>query len=315
MNERNVHVILGAGQIGSHLAKILASQGLPVRTVARRARALGEGITHLQGSITDPAIAERAGADAAVVYQCANPPYPAWDRELPAITEGALRAAKTQGARLVVLDNLYAFGRMNGAPMKPEGPFAPCSRKGALRLRLQERLLRAHTDGEARVAIAKASDFVGPGVVEAHLGARFFERVFAGKSGECFGDPALPHALTYAPDLAKALATLGAHPEADGRVWHVPTLEARSPRAWADALGRALGREITISTVPRWVTRGVGIFVPMLGELHEMRYQWEEPYLVDDQDFRTTFAIEPTPFEAQVEATARWAQETYAGKP
>ncbi len=39
----------------------------------------------------------------------------------------------------MVLDNLYAFGRMNGAVMRPEGPFAPCSRKGALRLRLQER--------------------------------------------------------------------------------------------------------------------------------------------------------------------------------
>jgi nucleoside-diphosphate-sugar epimerase len=305
------HVILGAGQIGTHLATLLAAEGHPVRLVARSEGTPLDGVTRLRGSLADPDTARTAGRGAAVVYQCMNPPYDRWDAELPALTEGALTAAKVEGARLVVLDNLYAFGRMNGAVMRPEGPFAPCSRKGALRLRLQERYLTAHAKGEASVVIGKASDFVGPGVVNAHLGERFFQRVFAGRAGECFGDPSLPHAFTYGPDVARGLAVLGARPEAPGRVWHLPTGEAVSMNDWAAALGRELSREVRVSALPGWVVKVAGWFVPMMRELGEMRYQWQEPYRVDDGAFRETFGLKPTDFDEQVRATAAWARRTY----
>ncbi len=311
MGESKVHVIVGAGQIGTHLARILVSRGHEVRTVARGGGAPMEGVTRLRGSIADLDVAKRAGDGAAVIYNCANPPYDRWTDELPPIFEGSIAAAKVSGARLVQLDNLYAFGRMGGAPMKPEGPFAPCSRKGELRLKLQERLLSAHAKGECEVAIAKASDFVGPGVVNAHLGSRFFERVFAGKSGECFGDPSLPHAFTYGPDVAGALATLGEREGATGRVWHIPTEPAVSMQAWAAALGRELGVEAKVATVPGWVVKMLGVFVPMMRELGEMRYQWEEAYLLDDGAFRERFGTASTPFETQVRETAAWARLTY----
>ena len=306
-----VHVIVGAGQIGTHLARTLVARGHAVRTVARGEGAPMEGVTRLRGSIADADVARRAGEGAAVIYDCANPPYDRWDAELAPIVEGCITAAKVSGARLVQLDNLYGFGRMGGAPMRPEGPFAPCSRKGALRLRLQERLLAADAKGECAVAIGKASDFVGPGVVNAHFGQRFFERVFAGKAGECFGDPTLPHAFTYGPDVAAGLATLGARDGATGRMWHLPTAEAVSMRAWAEALGRELGMPVKVAGIPGWVVKVAGVFVPMMRELGEMSYQWQEPYLVDDRAFREAFGAAPTPFAEQVQATAAWARATY----
>jgi hypothetical protein len=148
-------------------------------------------------------------------------------------------------------------------------------------------------------------------IVNAHLGERFFQRVFAGRAGECFGDPSLPHAFTYGPDVARALAVLGARPEAPGRVWHLPTGEAVSMNDWAAALGRALSREVRVTALPGWVVRAAGWFVPMMRELGEMRYQWQEPYRVDDGDVRRSFGLEPTDFDAQVRATADWAQRTY----
>ncbi len=311
MSSTGAHVIVGAGQIGTHLARILVERGREVRTVARGEQSPMRGVTRVRGSIADAEVAKRAGEGAAVIYNCANPPYDRWTAELAPIFEGSIAAAKVSGARLVQLDNLYAFGRMGGAPMSPEGPFAPCSRKGELRLRLQERLLSADAKGECRVAIAKASDFVGPGVVNAHLGSRFFERVFAAKAGECFGDPSLPHAFTYGPDVAGALATLGAADGATGRIWHIPTGEALSMQAWADALGRELDLKIRVDAVPGWVVKMAGLFVPMMRELGEMRYQWQEPYHVDDRAFRDTFKSAPTPLEAQVRETAKWARETY----
>ena len=93
------HVILGAGQIGTHLAKLLVAEGHPVRLVARSEGTPLDGVTRLRGSLADPDTARAAGRGAAVVYQCINPPYDRWDAELPALTEGALTAAKVEGAR------------------------------------------------------------------------------------------------------------------------------------------------------------------------------------------------------------------------
>jgi nucleoside-diphosphate-sugar epimerase len=203
---------------------------------------------------------------------------------------------------------------MGGAPMRPEGPFEPCSRKGVLRKRLADRLLEAHRAGEVEVAIARGSDFVGPEVVGAHLGDRFFQRVFAGKAGECLGDADLPHAFSYGPDVARGLAALGTAENATGRIWHLPTLEARSMRAWADALGRELGMTVKVQRLPGWVLAAVGVFVPIMRELREMAYQWEEPYLLDDSAFRRELGVEPTPFDEQVRATAAWARDTYGAR-
>jgi nucleoside-diphosphate-sugar epimerase len=49
----------------------------------------------------------------------------------------------------------------------------------------------------------------------------------------------------------------------------------------------------------------------MMRELGEMRYQWQEPYRVDDGAFRETFGLKPTDFDEQVRATAAWARRTY----
>lgn len=306
-----IHAILGAGQIGKTLARELRRRGARVRMAARSAIAPIEGVEALRGDLADPAFASEVARGAKVVYNCTNPPYPVWDKELPPLVSSAIAAARSAGAHLVALDNLYAFGRMGGRAMAPDGPFEPCSRKGALRKRLADELLGA---SGVVVSVARASDFVGPGVVNAHLGDRFFQRAFAGKAGECFGDPTLPHAFTYGPDVAAGLATLGASAPERSRIWHLPTLPARSMSEWARALGAELGRDVRVSRVPGWVISVAGVFSPMMRELGEMRYQWEEPYLVDDSAFREAFGVAPTPFEEQVRATAEWARATWGAK-
>ncbi len=305
------HAILGAGQIGKALARELARRGASVRIAARSPIAPIAGVEALQGDLADPAFAARVGRGARVLYSCTNVPYPAWPTDLPPLISAAIAAARASEAHLVVLDNLYAFGRMGGRPMRPEGPFEPCSRKGALRKRLADELLGA---SGVTVSLARASDFVGPGIVSAHLGERFFRRVLAGKAGECFGDPALPHAFTYGPDVAAGLATLGASAPTESRIWHLPTLAARPMNDWATALGVELGRSVRVSRFPAWASALVGVLSPMVRELGEMRYQWEEPYLVDDADFRAAFGAAPTPFEEQVRATAAWARRTFGSQ-
>lgn len=306
------HVILGSGQIGTELARALRAEGHEVVSVRRNAGKGGaDGVRVVGGNVADRTFAAEVARGADVLYHVMNPAYHRWAEELPPLTDGVLHAARTSGARLVVLDNLYMHGRMDGQPMHEGSPQVPCSKKGALRKAMGERFLEAHARGEVRVTIGRASDFVGPGIVQAHFGERFFQRVFAGKAGECLGPTSIPHAFTYGPDVVRGLVTLGREERALGRVWHLPTLPARPVDAWTEALSRALGIPLRTSVVPGWVLSLLGLFVPEMRELKEMRYQWEAPYLVDDTRFREAFGIEPTPFEAQVQATAAWARARY----
>src|SRR5262249_20140087 len=140
---------------------------------------------------------------AAVVYHCLSSRYWEWDAVLEPWARGALAAASAAGGRLVVLDNLYPYGPSPERPLTEASPIAPNSHKGALRARTRALFL----DGGA--AIGRASDFYGPGVIEAHLGDRFWRRVLAGKPAECIGDPDQPHSYAYAHDVAEGLVALG----------------------------------------------------------------------------------------------------------
>ena len=52
-----------------------------------------------------------------------------------------------------------------------------------------------------------------------------------------------PHALSYLPDIAAGLVTLGEHPEADGQVWHLPVSPAMTGAEWSERTVAIAGRE------------------------------------------------------------------------
>ncbi|WP_394834533.1 NAD-dependent epimerase/dehydratase family protein [Pendulispora rubella] len=303
----HVHVILGAGQIGSRLAEVLLAKGHPVRLVRRGpAGTPRPQLEHVSGDITDLAFAEHAARDAAVVYDCMNPAYHMWPEHLLPIARGALHGARTARAKLVALDCLYMYGRPVG-PMREDSPLAPCSKKGALRVELAELRLSAHRRGEVPVAIGRASDFFGSDLPYSLWSDRFFQRIYAGRAAECMGDPDALHAYTYAPDIARALATLGERDEAMGQVWHLPTNAPETTRMLARRLGRALDLDVRMMRVPKWFVRAAGVFDPFMREIVEMMYQWEVPFVLDDSRFRRTFGYGPTPIEEAVVEVASWA--------
>jgi nucleoside-diphosphate-sugar epimerase len=306
-----IHVVLGAGQIGARLVKLLLDRGHSVRVVARAQVASSvPRLERLGGDITDLAFAEHATRGASVVYDCMNPPYHKWPELLLPIARGALHGASKAGAKLVALDCLYMYGSPTG-PMNEDAPLAPCSKKGALRVDLGELRIGSHRRGDTRVAIGRASDFFGADLRYSAWNNRFFECIYAGTPGECMGDPDMPHSYTYVEDIARALVTLGEREEANGRVWHLPTAPAESTRALTRRLGRALGLDADVRRVNRLVLRAAGLFSPFMREVAEMTYQWEVPFVLDDTRFRQTFGYGATPIEHAVAATAQWADKRF----
>ncbi|MEM9461015.1 MAG: NAD-dependent epimerase/dehydratase family protein [Myxococcota bacterium] len=304
MNE--IHTVIGAGQVGVQLARLLAQAGHRVRLIRRRpAGAEIPGVTWMQGDVTDRAFADHACRGATAVYNCANPPdYHRWHGVIEPLFRATWEAAGRAGARLVQLDNLYMIGRPADVPFDERTPMQPCSRKGELRMQLVDELRQAHRRGDVEATWGRASDYFGPDTPNAAvLRPDVYDRLFRGGSIYVFGDPDMLHSYSYTPDVARGLAVLGTEPAAPGRIWHLPVAAQLTTRELLERFADRAGTRIKVRRVPQWALRTVGVVVPLMSALAEMTYQWQVPYLMDDGEFRRTFGVEPTPLPEAIDAT------------
>lgn len=317
--EKELHVVFGSGQVGYPLAQKLMELGKRVRVVKRSQGDVPVGAETMLGDATRESFCHEACIGASVLYHCMNPAYDTklWGDTLPRYMDNLIAAASRVGARLVVLDNLYMLGRTGGKPMNEDTPVNPCSKKGAIRAKVAERLLEAHRSGEVRAVSGRAADFYGPRGTLTFFGEQFWKPVLAGKPGMVLVNPDALHTYHYIPDVAQGLATLGcASDEAlNGQtLWMLPCQPAVSTQEMVNRFTPALGRTIALKVMPRWLSNGLGLFVPILKELKEMSYQWDEAFVVDDSRFRASFAIKPVREDEAARATVAWAQQTYGAK-
>jgi nucleoside-diphosphate-sugar epimerase len=313
-----LHVIFGAGQIGPRLAARLVAKGHRVRVVRRSDEPVGvAGVEVMVGDASDEGFAIRATEGAAAIYHCMNPSAytgRAWERELPRLGEALIAAAVAHDARLVVLDNLYAYGPVDGR-LTEDTPLAAQGRKGAVRVRWAARLDAARESRGLRYTVGKAGDFFGEGADQALVSPDAVRGMRDGKRPIALGDPDAPHAFSYVGDVAEGLAALGeADPDVEGVIFHLPVHEV-APRALFQSLGRVMGVSIAPRRIPRFVLFILSPFVGLFRELLETLYQWDRPFLVDDARFRARFSEVGVSLEEAVRRTATAALEDGAPEP
>lgn len=303
----DLHVVVGAsGGTGAAVVHELAARGHRVRAVSRTAPPSKPGVEYATADASDPAALLEAARGASVIYQCANPPYAEWPSIFPLLQANVIAAAEATGARLVMADNLYMYGPEASQPLRESTPMMATGKKGGLRARMASQLLEAHEAGRVEVAIGRSSDYFGPGGTNSAVGQLFFGPAGRGNGVRWLGRLDQPHALSFLPDTARGLVTLGEHENAAGKAWHLPITAALTAEGWRDMLSQRMGRPIRLSRLSRPMLRLAGLFVPVTRELGETLYQWERPWLVDDSQFRRTFGEEPTPVERAVDESLEW---------
>lgn len=301
------HFVIGAGPVGSALAVRLAGAGHVVRLASRAGGGPGHpGIERLVLDASDPIVLSEATAHAEVIYNCANPgSYTQWQRLWPPLAASILHAAEQSGAVLVTCSNLYGYGPPDG-PITRDTPLRPSDHKGALRARMWQDALAAHEAGRIRATEARASDYIGPTVTTAGgLLAMYAANTLAGRPAMIFGDPDQPHTWTAVDDVAATLAALGADERAWGSAWLVPSNPPATIREVLRGLGKRLGRgEPRLRRFPRRLLSVGGVLVPLLREVTGLLYQFEQPFVADGTETTAVFGIEPSPWEALLDATA-----------
>lgn len=299
--------ILGAGgAIGNELSSVLAARKLSFRLVGRKPAARPGASETVAADLADREQTVRAVAGSEIVFLLAGLKYDhkVWAELWPRIMANSIEACKRANARLVFFDNVYMYGKVAGA-MTEETAFNPSSKKGEIRARIASALIDEWTGGRLRAMIARAADFYGPGAQYGLPNALVFEPMSKKQTAMCLMDDALPHSYAYTPDAAPALMTLAENEQAWNQTWHLPT--APNPLTGKEFIARAaeaMGRPAKYRVLNRPMVRVFGWFRPVVGEIYEMLYQNDSPYIFDSSKYATAFGFAGTPYAEGIRATA-----------
>ncbi|MBU8858892.1 MULTISPECIES: NAD-dependent epimerase/dehydratase family protein [unclassified Micromonospora] len=291
-----LHVIVGAGPVGTATARLLAERGERVRVVTRR----GTGPEHqaIERVAADAADADRLaaitdGADA--LYNCANPEYHTWATDWPPLAAALLTAAERSGAVLATVGNLYGYGPVD-APMTETTALAATGVKGRVRNRMWADALAAHRAGRARITEVRGSDYIGLGGTS--LPMMVLPKVLAGQRVFLPVAWDAPHTWTYVGDVARTLVAAATDPRAWGRAWHVPSAPPVSMRAVAERAAKRAGAPAPrLTRMPYPVLWLGGLADPFAREMRETAHQFAGPFVMDSTAASETFGIEATPLD------------------
>lgn len=311
MNTQVKHVILGTGQLGLAIMDELIADGQPVKLVNRSGRMnepLPAGVVLETADATNLDEIARVTQGAEIVFFCMQPAYHQWPEQFPPLAANVIASVSRSGARLVFGDNLYMYGSTNGRSRHENLPYAAETRKGRARAQVANMLLSAHEAGKLQVTIGRASDFYGPRVTDSMAGEMLFEAALHGKTVNMTGNLDLPHTLTYIRDFARALVTLSQNEVAYGRIWHVPSAETLTQTQFINLVEAEIGQPIKVRTTGKWILRLLGLFNQAVGEVVEMMYEFEEPFIVDHTQFADAFGDRVTPHEQAIRETVAWYQ-------
>jgi nucleoside-diphosphate-sugar epimerase len=308
---RPVALVLGAtGGVGGALAEALLARGYEVRAMHRNPEAHSvkrPAYEWVKGDAMNAADVLRAADGVRLIVHGVNPPgYRNWGQLVLPMIDNTIAAARAVGARILMPGTIYNYGPDAFPLLSEDSPQTPVSVKGGIRVELERRLEKASEDG-VPVILVRAGDFFGP-----NAGNNWFAQglVMPGKPVRFVINPGRKgagHAWTYLPDVAETFMLLLDKADqlpAFAR-FHMEGFFDSDGTQMAKAIGRAVGKpSIRVWSFP-WLLAGLARpFVPLMRELHEMRYLWTRTIRLDNRRLVEGLGAEPrTPIDEAVKTT------------
>ncbi|GIO16490.1 oxidoreductase [Cohnella xylanilytica] len=310
-------IVLGAtGGVGHPLTAELVSRG--VETVAfgrsagklqRLAQELGNpvNLSIETGDAFKPDDIMRAAGGADVIFHSANIPYHEMESRLLPLGQSVMEAADRLGAKVVVVDGIYPYGRRTTGKATEEHPKNPHTRKGKTRLAYEKLIFDARWNN-ARPLIVRLPDYYGPSAQASYLNVTM-EAIAAGKPTAFVGNMKVPREYVYLPDAARMIVEIALRDDSYGRGenWHIPgPPRLLSGRELVRIAQEAAGTREAVFPLGRIGLSLIGMFNPVMKEVVEMLYLTEEPFVLSGEKYeRRIGPIRWTPHEQAIAETIR----------
>ena len=207
-----VLVVGGAGGVGGEIARQMRDAGWEVRAMKRGLAGDGglrDGINWVGGDALNREDVRHAARGASVIVHAVNPPgYRNWAKLVLPMVDNTIAAARRVGATVVLPGTVYNYGPDAFPVLREDSPQHPLTRKGAIRVELENRL-QAYASQGGRALVVRAGDFFGPttrgnswfsaGLVRPGRPVRTVYRP---------GAPGVGHEWCYLPDVARTVVEL-----------------------------------------------------------------------------------------------------------
>jgi nucleoside-diphosphate-sugar epimerase len=279
-SQRSVLILGARGRLGAALTTAFSQREW---TVLAHTRTRSPSSPHVE--VVADALDTRAIVSSAkvlgypqidVVINACNPVYTKWRREALPLNAAAIESARSLNATLMFPGNVYNFGAAMPAELTTETAQAAQTRKGLIRIEMEQQLESAAKSGLQSIVI-RAGDFFGC------ASGSWFDLVIAKDIARnkltMPGSMDIPRAWAYVPDLAQsfvnaaeARATLNRF-ECIHFPGHTLTL-----RDMIGAIERVTRRTYKVGKLPWPVIQAFAFAVPMWREIAELRYLWERPH-------------------------------------
>jgi nucleoside-diphosphate-sugar epimerase len=307
-------LVLGAtGGVGGAVTEALLARGWTLKALTRDpARSAARfpqesAIQWIEGDATDRQAVVAAAEGCGLIVHAVNPPgYRDWDKLIGPWMDNTIAAARASGARVLLPGNVYNYGPDAFPVLAEDSPQHPLTRKGKLRVAMEERL---RASGVPAIVVRAGDFFGGRG---GGSGGSWFSRGLV-KPGSLLkavarpGRPGVGHAWAYLPDLAETMVLLAENAPARGfQSYHFAGHYDADGEAMIGAVQRAAGRPLKVSAFPWPAVTLLSPFVRVFREVLEMRYLWQAPLRLDNAKLVGVLGHEPhTPLDEAVGATLR----------
>lgn len=284
-------LILGArGRFGRAAVHAFAQAGWHVYAQMRPGATPPDatpGVQWLPAEPDDTTALAAAAKGASVVVQGLSPLYThkVWHTEVPRLTHAAIAITRELRATLMLPASVYNFGEGMPARLLEDTPQNASTFMGHMRIASEALVREATLHGGMKAVVIRGGNFFGSG------SGSWLDLVMAKdlKKGRFTypGAADVPVSWAYLPDMARSFVEVANRREA------LPAFETLHfaghtlmQQDWVDALGEiawergwlpASGR-LQAKAMSWPLLRALGLFMPTLAAICEMRYLWRVPH-------------------------------------
>lgn len=237
-----------------------------------------------------------------------------WEKQWPIIIDHIITAAKKENSKIIFFDNVYIYGPQLAVPITEMHEISPISKKGKVRRIIHDKLTSVMN--ELDIMIVRAPDFFGGDANSSLIYNAFLENMIKDKKPLFLGNDTRKHSYGYTKDLARATVLLASDSKAYNQVWHLPCYQTNSIYEILDMYNQVLKKDFKLTVVGKKMHALLGIFMPMLKEVYEMRYQFETDYVLSFEKFSKKYPgfIQTTFKDAITETVLRFKNDLIASQ-